>query len=110
MPQQNEEINQVTNEIHVPSTENELIQISTHTPQNYEHSIMDEDSTSSEDEYLPINTLSSSESEQPNDDDDGIYKFICCIRVETKMVSQININICQIISYYQIIYMYIINK
>ena len=70
-----EEINQLTNEIHVqvPSTENKLIKISMPMPQIYEHSITDTDeySTSSDDEYLSINTTSSSESEQLNDDDDS---------------------------------------
>ena len=47
---ENEEIIQLTNEIHVP----------THSNENE----TDEDSTStSDDEYLPINTTSSSESE-----------------------------------------------
>ena len=54
---ENEEIIQLTNEIHVPacSNENETDKYSTST---------------SDDEYLPVNTKSSSESEQLNDDDD----------------------------------------
>ena len=53
-----EEIIHVTNEIHALACSNENDEI-------------DEDSTStSDDEYLPLNTMSSSESEQLNDDDD----------------------------------------
>ena len=56
---ENEEIIQLTNEIHVLVCSNE-------------NDETDKDLTSSDDEYLPVNTMSSLESEQLNDDcDDG---------------------------------------
>ena len=68
----NQEIYQVitdhtsSNEIQVQQHENEEIHVSAHSNENDETD--DKDSTS-DDEYLPINTTSSSESEQLNDDD-----------------------------------------